>query len=109
MGDRGNWHNSLGLMKNIPLDNEAYRNFRNWLRFETQIIWRDLNDASIIPTWNEAICKADCLDTSLKTPGQRAWAAIVQQHPSINLRWRSEEIKYLDLRPPKLFKSEYRG
>lgn len=96
-------------MVNIPLDQQAFIYFRHWLRTETQIKWRDLSDACLIPTWNEAICKQEILDNDNTTPGQRAWLTIQKNYSKLDLRWRDTEIKYLDLRPPKLYMGEYHG
>lgn len=94
-------------MKNVLLPRPEYRNFRTWLR-STQIVWRDVIDSSIIPQWGESVCNQDvCFES--KTPGEIAYQCLRTNYPHLDLQWRKDELRLLDLRPPKYFDGQFRG
>lgn len=96
------------MPKNVPLSNESYIYFRKWLR-GTDILWRDLTDALIVPAWGEAICRRDTLDNDNKTPGERAYNTIRLCFSDLHLRWRKSELTHLDVRPPLYFRHPHLG
>jgi hypothetical protein len=93
-------------MKNVPLSKEGYGMAREFLRANS-ILYRDMRNASQVPAWSECLCLADEMYQSM-SPGQKAWLELKREYPKVNLHWREEELKWLRMSPPKLFRP-YQG
>lgn len=88
-------------MKNVPLPPLAYQEGRDFLR-KQEITYRDMRQVSAVPSWREALCLSDIMIGDM-TPGQLAYRTLAKEFPKVRLSWRQEEMRFLEMSPPKLF------
>jgi hypothetical protein len=94
-------------MINVPLNDDSYIYWREWARTQDYLLWRDLGPAAIVPAWDECVCRLEDM-VGPYTPGQLAYLTLKAHYPTLQLRWRKEEMGLLKTRPPKLF-DPYQG
>lgn len=94
-------------MQDVLLTKQDFNELKSWLRTQ-EITFRDISDAIIVPSWNEAIINCETAD-NFQSPGKIAYTALIESYPNLKLRWRGVELELLKLRPPKLFTKYYYG
>ncbi len=94
-------------MKNVVMSHSDFLSFKEYLR-KTEITWRDLSTAAMIPAWGECICDATFM-IGEQSCAQYAYTVIQSLYPSLSLRWRQEELPLLDAKTPFYFEGLYRG
>lgn len=94
-------------MKNVILDHKEYMDFREWLRSQP-IKFKDNRYSVVVPAWGEVVVSDKVCHDGIPAT-QLAYETLRKHYPDLSLKWRKDELRYLDAKAPQVFKGEYWG